>query len=82
MRVKSKKRYLCAENLERLELIKKLAKKYECSIAAVVCGALCSLSCPDVFPIIGGSRVEQIIDSMHGAHITLEQSELDNLFKF
>ncbi len=79
---KSKNRYLCPENLERLELIKKLSQKYECSIAAIVCGALCSLSCPDVFPIIGGSRVEQIIDSMHGADITLEKDELDSLFKF
>ena len=79
---KSKERYLCAENLKRLELIKKLAQKYECSIAAVVCGALCSLTCPDVFPIIGGSRVEQIIDSMHGADITLEKDELESLFKF
>ncbi len=79
---KSKERYLCEENLKRLEILKELAAKYNCSIAAAVCGALCSLTTPDVFPIIGGSRVEQIIDSMHGADITLEKSELDELFKF
>ena len=79
---KSKERYLCEENLKRFELVKELASKYNCSIAAVVCGALCSLTTPDVFPIIGCSRVEQIVDSMHGADITLTKDELDNLFRF
>ncbi len=79
---KSKERYLCGENLKRLELIKKLAQKYECSIAAIVCSTLHSINCPDVFPIIGGSHPGQITDSMTGADITLEQAELDTIFGF
>lgn len=79
---KSKERYLCEENLKRLKLLKQLAEKYNCSIAAAVCGALCSFECPDVFPIIGGSRVEQIVDSMKGSDIVLEKEELKKLFKF
>lgn len=79
---KAKKRYLCAENLRRLEIIKQLSKKYHCSIAAIVCGALCSFSAPEVFPIIGGSRMEQIVDSMQGADVTLEKEELNQLFQF
>lgn len=76
---KSKGRYMCAENLRRLEIIKELSGKYDCSIAAIVCGALCSLTSPDVFPIIGGSRIEQIEDSMCGADVALEDSELSSL---
>lgn len=79
---KAKKRYLCDENIRRLEIIKEISNKYNCSIAAAVCGALCSFDCPDVFPIIGGSRVEQIVDSMQGADIVLAKEELRDLFKF
>ena len=79
---KSKGRYMCDENLRRLEIIKRLSEKYKCSIAAVVCGALCSLTSPDVFPIIGGSRIEQIEDSMKGSDLVLEKSELESLFSF
>ena len=79
---KAKKRYLCDENIRRLGIIKEISKRYNCSIAATVCGALCSLDCPDTFPIIGGSRVEQIEDSMQGADIVLEKEELRELFKF
>lgn len=79
---KSRERYLCAENLKRLELLSQLSKKYECSIAAIVCGALCSIEVPDVFPIIGGSRVEQIEDSMRGADVIVEDGELKALFGF
>lgn len=77
---KSKERYLCEENLKRLESIKALSEKYACSIAAAVCGALCSISAPSVFPIIGGSRVEQIKDSMSGADIVMDKAEVDALF--
>ncbi len=77
---KSKERYFCPENLSTLEVIKALAAKYNCSVAAVVCGALCSLSSPDVFPIIGGSRVSQIEDSMRGAEIALDKNELERIF--
>ena len=80
--LKSKQRYLCQENLERLEFVKQLSKKYGCSVAAIICGSLCSLNSPDVFPIIGGSRVEQIVESMQGADIVIEETELKALFKF
>ena len=80
--VKSKERYLCKENLERLEYIKTLSEKYEVSVAAVVCASLASLDAPDVYPIIGGSRVSQIEDSMRGGDLTLEKEELIRIFKY
>ena len=79
---KSRERYLCKENLSRLEFVKKYAKKYETSVASIVCAALSSIPCVDVFPIIGGSRPEQIKDSMSGADIVLQRDELEKLFKF
>ncbi len=77
---KSKDRYLCPENLRTLEIIKELSAKYGCSIAATVCGALCSLDMPEVFAIIGGSNASQIEDSMKGADIILDSDELRSIF--
>lgn len=78
---KAKKRYLCEENLAKLDVMKKLSKKYNCSVGAIVCGAMCSISCPDTFPVIGGSRISQIEDSMSGADIVLTDEELKIIFK-
>lgn len=79
---KSRERYYCEENLNRLEVIKELSEKYSVSVAAIVCAALSSFETPDVFPIIGGSRKEQIADSMTGSNLTLEREELALLFKY
>jgi len=79
---KAKGRYLCHENILRFDYIKKLSEKYECSVASIVCGALCSIQKPDIFPIIGGRTVEQIEDSMCGADISLEKTELRELFGY
>ena len=79
---KAKKRYLCDENLNRLEVIKELSQKYDCSIAALICGAFCSFETPEVFPIIGGSRLSQIVDSLNGADVALTKDELVRIFKF
>ena len=73
---KAKARYLCDENLSRLETIKRLSEKYNCSTASLICAAFCSFNVPEVFPIIGGKNVEQIKDSLLGADITLEKDEL------
>jgi len=78
---KAKKRYLCEENLEKLEVMKSLSEKYNCSVGAIVCGAMCSINCPDTFPVIGGSRVSQIEDSVSGADIVLSPEELKMIFK-
>ena len=78
---KAKARYLCDENLSRLETMKKLTKKYNCSMASLICGAFCSFDIPEVFPIIGGKNAEQIKDSLLGADITLEREELREIFK-
>lgn len=78
---KSKDRYYCKENLSRLEFVKKYAKKYETSVASIVCAALASIKNPDVFPIIGGRTPEQIADSMRASDLTLERDELEKLFK-
>ena len=78
---KAKKRYLCSENLEKAEFMKQLAEKYNCSVGAIVCGAMCSLNIPDTFPVIGGSRVSQIEDSMSGSDVVLSDEELKIIFK-
>ncbi len=78
---KAKKRYLCKENLERLKVMKSLSQKYNCSVGAIVCGAMCSINCPDTFPVIGGSRISQIEDSVSGADIVLRSEELKMIFK-
>lgn len=79
---KARKRYLCDENLNRLEVIKELSQKYNCSVAALICGAFCSFEAPEVFPIIGGSRLSQIVDSLNGGDVTLTKEELARIFKF
>ncbi len=79
---KARNRYLCHENIGKFEYITKLSEKYECSVAAIVCGSLSSINKPNVFPIIGGRTVEQIEDSMCGADLSLEVSELRELFKY
>lgn len=79
---KARKRYLCDENLDRLEVIKELSQKYNCSVAALICGAFCSFEVPEVFPIIGGSRLSQIVDSLNGEDVALTKEELTRIFKF
>ena len=61
---KSRDRYYSEENLRRLDLVKALAQKYNISVASAVVSLLTSITTPDVFPIIGGSRKEQIADSL------------------
>ncbi len=76
---KAKKRYLCDENLRRLEIIKKLASDCNCSVASVVCGILCSIPEVDVFPVIGGRTVSQITDSLNGADITVSADAIKSV---
>ena len=77
---KPRKRYLCEENLKKVEIMKELSEKYGCSVGGIVCGAMCSINCPDTFPVIGGSRVLQIEDSMSGADVVLSDEELKSIF--
>ena len=79
---KAKKRYLNKENLETLDVLKELSEKYNLSIASAICAAFCSIESPIVFPVIGGSRVSQIIDSMKGADVNFEKEEIKRIFKF
>ncbi len=78
---KAKKRYLCDENLEKVQVMKSLAEKYNTTVGAIVCGAMCSIKDFDVFPVIGGSRVSQIEDSMGGDDVVLTEEELKKIFK-
>ena len=78
---KAKKRYLCEQNLEKAEFMKTLSEKYNCSVGAIVCGAMCSITNPDIFPVIGGSRVSQIKDSVSGADVVICEEELKIIFK-
>ncbi|MBQ7075613.1 MAG: aldo/keto reductase [Clostridia bacterium] len=73
---KAKKRYLCEENIKRTEVLKRLSEKYNVSIAAIICGAFSSFENPEVFPVIGGSRLEQIEQSLTGADVKIEKAEL------
>jgi len=79
---KARKRYLCEENLNRLELLKKLSTKHNVSVAAIICAAFSSFQIPEVFPIIGSSRLEQLEDSLGGADVVIEKSDLEKIFKF
>ncbi|MBE6700273.1 MAG: aldo/keto reductase [Ruminococcaceae bacterium] len=82
LNVKSKERYLCEENLKRLDVIKALSEKYSISVASTVCASLINLENPDVYAIIGGSKPEQIVDSMSGCDTTFEKNELEEIFKY
>lgn len=79
---KARKRYLCDENLKRLEILKKLSAKYNVSVAAIICAAFSSFSVPEVFPIIGSSKIEQMEDSMSGSDVVISKSELEEIFDF
>ena len=78
---KAKKRYLCEENIKRTEVLKRFSEKYNVSIAAIICGAFSSFENPEVFPVIGGSRLEQIEQSLTGADVKIEKAELVEIFK-
>lgn len=78
---KAKKRYLCEENLNRLEVLKRLSEKYNTSVASIICGAFSSFEIPEVFPVIGGSKLKQIEDSLGGADVVIEKEELIDIFK-
>ncbi len=78
---KAKKRYLCQENINRTEVLKRFSEKYNVSIAAIICGAFSSFENPEVFPVIGGSRLEQIEQSLSGADVLISKEELREIFK-
>ena len=63
-------------------MIKELAQKYNTSVASIICAALSSFEVPEVYPVIGGSRVEQIKDSLSGGDIKIDNEELKRIFKF
>ena len=79
---KAKKRYLCEENIRRTEIIKQLAKEHNCSLASVVCAILCSVAEFDVFPIIGGRNVMQILDSLQGADVEISSEMVKTFMDF
>lgn len=77
---KAKIRYMCDINLKKVETIKTLAQKYNCSVAALICGAFCSFDAPEVFPVIGSRNIEQLTDSLNGADIRLTDDEIKAVF--
>ncbi len=79
---KAKNRYLCEENLRRLEILKGLSKQHDASIASVITGAFSSFETPEVFPVIGGSKIEQIEDSLGGADLKIQKTDLKRIFNF
>ena len=79
---KAKLRYLFDENLNTANVLKELSVKYGCSVAAIICGAFCSFKTPEVFPIVGCSKISQLIDSMSGSDIVISDKELESIFNF
>lgn len=79
---KAKARYLCGENLKRLKAIQTLSEKYGCSIAGTVCAILATLDCPDVFPIIGGKNVNQLSESLDGANVIIDKSDIKKVLGY
>lgn len=78
---KAKDRYLCPENLKTFEIIKKLSKKYNTSIASIVCASLCAIEDVDVFPIIGPGRLSQLEDSLNFGAWELTKEEVSEIFE-
>jgi aryl-alcohol dehydrogenase-like predicted oxidoreductase len=78
---KAKLRYMCDLNIKKAEVIKELACKHCCSVAAIICGAFCSFKQPEVFPVIGGRNLAQIADSLTGADIVITENELKKVFE-
>lgn len=79
---KSRDRYYCEENVRRLNKIVALSEKYNISVASTVCALLTSITSPDVFTIIGGSRKSQIIDSMQGSDCVITKEEIKDILKY
>ncbi len=79
---KSKKRYYCDENLRRLEILKVLSEKYNCSIASVITAAFSSFMVPEVFPVIGTGKLSQLHDTMNGHNFIISEVELKEIFDF
>lgn len=73
---KAKARFWCEENERRLKKIVSLAESHSCSVASLVCALMISRSDPEMFAIIGPSRVEQVRDSMLGADLVLSREEI------
>lgn len=78
---KAKERYLSEGNLKKLETLKNLSEKYNCSIASLICAAFCSFEHPTVFPVIGCSKTTQLVDSIVGADIQLSIDEIEQIFE-
>lgn len=79
---KARERYMCGENLERLEYIKRLSQKYGCSVAGIVCALLASIIQADIFPIAGGKTEAQLAESLEGADLEISAKEAALLFKY
>lgn len=79
---KARKRYYCEENIEHFKTLKSISEKYNCSIASIISAAFSSFEKPEVFAIIGPSKLEQLEDSMSGNNITINKDELESIFKF
>ena len=79
---KARDRYLCAENLKRLERIKTLAEDYGCPVAAIVCALLLSVRGAEVLPIIGGKNESQLSESLRGADIVLDDAVVKEIIGF
>ncbi len=75
---KSKERYLCEENLKRLEKLKSLAAEKGVTASALLLAYLYSRPFTSL-PVVGCSNVNQLTDSMSAADIILTEDEINYL---
>lgn len=76
---KAQDRYLSEENLRRFALLKELSGRYGASVGQLAIAAICSNRDFPTFPIVGCKNIPQLTESMGGAGITMEQSDIDRL---
>ncbi|MBR2846610.1 MAG: aldo/keto reductase [Clostridia bacterium] len=75
---KAKERYLCEENLKRLEKLKTLAAEKGVSASALLLSYLYSRPFTSV-PVVGCSNVNQLKDSLSATDLVLTEDEINYL---
>jgi len=66
---------------EKFRLVYELREKYNCSVAQIIVSALCGNEDFLTVPIVGGLEENQIIDSLKGADLKMNQSDVFSLLK-
>jgi aryl-alcohol dehydrogenase-like predicted oxidoreductase len=65
---------MSVENIEKAKRVKILSDKHQCPVSAIVLSYITSAPFSSV-AIIGPSKIEQLIDSLHNSDLTLDERE-------